>query len=239
MRIRVPHLRELSANLRETPVQPTIVNLQIRIDLDRGEIPIPQYGKSLLTFETQQSIRAVDVSAYNQRVVPASLQNLLDTERRSSRLAAALFDGDLHFGEQVVDVLTTATRSHQQEQVDTVARGNLDAGENNRSIFQARSSLLQLGDAGGSVVIGDCHSIETCVANRLHPSGPVRVCPVGFGLEVVRRRRVGMEIDAPPPGTGPVPRRAHASPPEASLSLVYQNLIVATLPAPTTPQSRS
>ena len=162
-----------------------------------------------------------------------------DAERRSSRLMAALLDGNLHSGEKVIDMLATTTRVHQQEQVDAVASGDLDAGKENRSVIQARDGLLQLGDACGGVVIGDCRGIETRVANCLHPLGPVRVCPVGFGLEVMRRRGVGMEIDSPPTGTGPVPRCAHVPPPVAPSPPMHQDLIAAAPTAPTTPQSRS
>ena len=63
---------------------------------------------------------------------------MFDAERRSSRLVAALLDGNLHSGEKVIDVLVTATRVHQQEQVDAVAGGDLDAGKKNRNVIQAR-----------------------------------------------------------------------------------------------------
>ena len=74
MPIRAPHPREFATNLGDAPVQPAFVDFLIRIDLDRSEVPIPQHGKSLLAFESQQSIRPVDVgrprSARRPRIAP-------------------------------------------------------------------------------------------------------------------------------------------------------------------------
>ena len=111
--------------------------------------------------------------------------------------------------------------------------------EESRSVFQTRGGPLQLGNARGRVVIGDRRGIEARGANCFHPLGPIRVRLIGLGLEVMRRRGVRMKIDAPPSGTGPIPRCAHAAPPIAPSTSVYAALIAATRFAPTTPRSRS
>ena len=153
------------------PVKPAFVDILVRIDLDRGEVRMSQHGNALLTFVLQQSIRPVDVGAHDQRVVPARLQNVLDTEGRSSSVPATLLDRNLYSGEKIFDVLASGTRVHQQEQVDAVAGGELDAGEESRRVFQARGGLLQFGDTCGRVVIGDSPRHRDPRRELLPPTG--------------------------------------------------------------------
>ena len=71
-----------------------------------------------------------------------------------------MLDRNLHSCEKIFDVLGGAIRIHQQEQVDAVAGGELDARKENRSVFHARGSPLQCSDTFGRVVICDRSGIE-------------------------------------------------------------------------------
>ena len=60
-----PYPWELAADLGAAPVQPTLVDFLLRVDLDRNEIPMSQNGDPLLTLESQQPIGSVDVGAHD------------------------------------------------------------------------------------------------------------------------------------------------------------------------------
>ena len=117
--------------------------------------------------------------------------------------------GNFHFGEKIIDVLLSAIWVHQQEQVDTVAGGDLYPREKSRGVFHAVGGLLQLGDACGSIMIRDRDSLDPSIVYGFNPALPVLSILIRLAPKIIRFRGMRMEVDTPPTGAGPIPKCTH------------------------------